>query len=298
MAKEKAHVSDAKKSELKDLIKRFKENKTLMVVSVKGLPSRQFQDIKKKVRGKATIKVRRKSLINRALEGSGIDGLKELEKYVNENCALLFSNDDAFLISGILSREKSPQKAKAGQIAPADIEVKAGPTELIPGPDISALSAVGLAPKVENGKISVMQDKVICKEGAVITEAMASIMAKLDIIPFEVGIEPVAAFMDGVVYVDIKIDSEAVVNELLGKSGRALPFAVEIGYVTSDTLDFVLAKAASYEGVITRIITGEPEPVAAVAAESESPSSDEDKKTDKVEEKPAESAAGLASLFG
>jgi len=35
----------------------------------------------------------------------------------------------------------------------------------MPGPDISALSAVGLAPKVEGGKIAIMQDKIICKEG-------------------------------------------------------------------------------------------------------------------------------------
>lgn len=292
MANVKAHVSDVKKAEIKTLINDFKNNKTLMVVSVKGLPSKQFQDIKKKLRGRAKISVTKKSLLNRALEESGVDGLKDLEQYVEENCALLYSDSDAFELSGILAREKSPQKAKTGQIAPMNIEVKAGPTELIPGPDISALSAVGLAPKVENGKISVMMDKVIAKEGDTITDALASIMAKLDIIPFEVGIEPIAAFMDGKVYADIKIDIEAILADLEDKFGRALPFAVDVGYVTEDTLDFVLAKAGMNEGVITRVVTGEPEPVAAPVAE-EAPA-EEPKKT---EEKPVESAAGLASLF-
>jgi len=254
MAGTKAHVSESKKKEIKTLINDFKNNKTLMVISIKGLPSKQFQDIKKKLRNKAKVSVTKKSLLNRALDESGIEGLKGLVQYIDENCALLYSNSDAFEISGILAREKSPQKAKTGQIAPIDIEVKAGPTELVPGPDISALSAAGLAPKVENGKISVMQDKVIAKEGDTITDALASIMAKLDIIPFEVGIEPVAAFMDGRVYADIRIDVEAILSDLEEKFGRALPFAVEVGYITNETLDFVLAKAGMNENAIEALV--------------------------------------------
>jgi len=293
MATPKAHVSDVKKNQIKKLIETFKTNKTLMVVSVKGLPSKQYQDIKKKVRGKAQISVVKKSLLRRAMEESGVSGLKELEVYVNDNCALLCSNNDAFEISGVLAKEKSPQKAKAGQEAPIDIEVKAGPTGLVPGPDISALSAVGLVPKVENGKISVLQNKVICKKGDIINGKVASIMAKLDIIPFEVGIEPVAAFMEGKVYADIKIDISGMLADLEEKYGRALPFAVEIGYYTTETMDFILSKAGAYERVITRIVNGEPDPEPVVAAVEAAPATET-----KVEEKPAESAAGLASLFG
>lgn len=212
------HVSDAKKAKVKELAELMKK-KTVMVISIKGLPSAQFQDIKKKMRAKAKIQVVKKSLVKFALDHSGIKELHELIPHVDDSTAMLFSDSDAFEISGILADEKSPAKAKAGQIAPSDIEVKAGPTELLPGPDISALSAVGLAPKVENGKIAIMQDKVIVKEGEEITEAQAAIMAKLDIIPFEVGVDPVAAF-DGEekkVYVDIKIDKEGFMVELEGK---------------------------------------------------------------------------------
>ncbi len=290
--KETHHVSDIKKGLVKDLAERMKK-KTVMVVSIKGLPSAQFQDIKKKLRDKAKIQVAKKSLIDFALDHSGIKKLHDLVPYVEDSTALLFSDYDAFEISGILSNNKSPSKAKTGDIAPFDIEVKAGPTELVPGPDISALSSVGLAPKVEKGKIAIMKDKVIVQAGKTISENAASIMAKLNIIPFEVGIEPVAAFMEGIVYADIKIDQEGAIAELENAYGRALPFAVEINYVTSDTLDSILAKAVVYEGVITRIVTGEPEPVVAAAQIVEVPVEET-----KPEEKPAESTAGLASLFG
>ncbi|MBT3397497.1 50S ribosomal protein L10 [archaeon] len=292
----KTHVSDAKKAKVKELAELMKK-KTVMVISIKSLPSAQFQDIKKKLRSKAKVQVVKKSLVNFALDHCGIKELHDLIPYVDDSTAMLFSDADAFEISGILANEKSPAKAKAGQIAPSDIEVKAGPTDLLPGPDISALSAVGLAPKVEDGKIAVMQDKVIVKEGAVISEAHASIMAKLDIIPFEVGIEPVAAFDgdDKKVYADIKIDIDGMVATLEYDYGRAFAVAVDLGIVNNETLDMILGKAKAEEGIVSRIISGEPEPeVVAEAAPAETQTQEETKK----EEPKEESAAGLASLFG
>ena len=259
VAKQETHVSDAKKLKVKELAE-LMGKKTVMVISIKGLPSAQFQDIKKKLRSKAKVQVVKKSLVKFALDHCGIKELHELVPYVDDSTAMLFSDADAFEISGILASEKIPAKAKTGQIAPSDIEVKAGPTELIPGPDISALSAVGLIPKVENGKIAVLKDKIIAKEGDVITEALASIMAKLDIIPFEVGVDPIAAF-DGEekkVYVDIKIDKEGMLDELENAHGRGLALSVELGIVNSDSIDFILSKAG-VEGLVIDALIGEGE---------------------------------------
>ncbi|MBU3924068.1 MAG: 50S ribosomal protein L10 [Nanoarchaeota archaeon] len=289
------HVSEKKVAKVKELAGLMK-SKTVMVISIKSLPSAQFQDIKKKLRGRAKVQVVKKSLINFALDHSGVKELHGLVQYVDDSSAMLFSDEDAFVISGILAREKSPAKAKAGQIAPFDIEVKAGPTDLIPGPDISALSAVGLMPKVENGKIAVLKDKVIARAGVVLTEALASIMAKLNIIPFEVGIDPVAAF-DGdekKVYADIKIDVEAMVAGLEYDYSRAFAFAVDLEIMNEQTLDMILCRAGVHEGVVSRIISGEPEPPLEPVA-SEASSSDEETKAGEPKQ---ESAAGLASLFG
>jgi len=284
------HVSNVKKAKVKELAELFKK-KTVMVISVKSLPSAQFQDIKKKIRAKAKIQVVKKSLVNFALDHCGVEELKKLVPYVDDSTAMLFSDEDAFVISGMLADQKSPAKAKAGQIAPFDIEVKAGPTELVPGPDISALSAVGLVPKVEKGKIAILKDKVILKEGKEVSAAIASIMAKLGIVPFEVGIDPVAAYMDGVVYADIVIDKVAMVASLEYDFGRAYAFAVDLGIMNDSTLDAILGRAAAHAGVISRVISGEPEPVAATIVE--------EKVVEKVKEEPKQdAAAGLASLFG
>ena len=56
-----------------------------------------------------------------------------------------------------------------------------------------------------------------------------------------------------------------------------------------------MARASAEEGILTRTITGEPEPE--VVAVEEAPAKTETQET-KPEEKPVESAAGLSSLFG
>ncbi len=289
-AEHKAHVSDRKKEVVKELAGLMKK-KTVMVASIKGLPAAQFQEIKKKLRAHATVKVVKKNLMDFALEHSGNKELEHLVPYVEADFAILFSDMDAFELSAILSSEKSPSKAKAGQVAPFNIEVKAGPTDLLPGPDISALSALGLQPKVEGGKIAIMKDKVLVKAGETITSAQASIMAKLNIVPFKIGLEPIAAFSEGHVYADIKVDKEAFLEIMKAMYARALPFSVSLSYVTGESLPFILGKAAAHEAVVRRIITGEPAPVAAVAVQVQ------EVKEEKKEEAGA-STVGLASLFG
>jgi len=278
----KTHVSEAKKEIVRKLIELMKK-RTVMVISVENLPSSQFQDIRKKLRGKAKLFMSKKRLIDFALEHSKDNHLKDLVKYVQENCALLFSDEDAFELSEFLSENKSPAKARAGQEADENIKVEAGPTELMPGPDISALSAVGLKPKVENGKISIMESKVIVKKGEKINENHAAILAKLDITPFKIGLEPVAAFCDGKIYEDIKVDKEETLKQLQKMFRESLAFAVSIDFVNKDTLTFILGKAVAYETALASLIKEE---TSVGEKKEEKKEEAEESKEEKKEEKP------------
>jgi large subunit ribosomal protein L10 len=251
--KPETHVSDSKKKLVKDLAGLLK-NKTIMIVSVKGLPSSQFQEIRKKLRDMAEVKVAKKSLIDFALEHSGNKELNELTKYVDSNTAILFSEKDAFELSGFLADNKSPAKAKAGQISDENISIEAGPTELLPGPAITELSSVGLKVKVEGGKIAIMQSLVLVRKGEEISEAKAGILSKLNITPFKIGLEPIAAFLNGKIYTDIKIDKAAALIILKDSYARAFGFAVNVPYLNPETLPFILGKAAMQEKAIEALI--------------------------------------------
>jgi hypothetical protein len=82
-------------------------------------------------------------------------------------------------------------------------------------------------------------------------------MSKLDIKPFSVGYISISAYDNekGVLYKNIEIDSEKAVADLLECYSRALPFAVNIGYATEDTIKHILTKAAIQEKALSQKIS-------------------------------------------
>ena len=244
-----------KEKNVSELAEKIKSSKTLMLVSIKGLPSRQFQDIKKSIRKEAFVKVAKKNIMLRAVKKIGKESIMPLERFINENCAFVISNSEGFELAGILATKKNPVFAKAGQIVPEDIEVKAGPTELVPGPAISELGAIGLQISVENGKISIRNPKVVVKKGNAINEAVASILQKLNIQPFKVGLEPVAIYdvQNEKIYSGIKIDSDIASQNLRDSASKALGFAQKIIYYCRETIGYLLAKANSHGEALAKL---------------------------------------------
>lgn len=241
--------------ELENLIK---NNKTFMICSIKNLPGKQFQEIKKKIRDFVKVKVPKKTIVIRAIDNSGIE-IKKLKEYIKEDFALLFSNTDLFELSAMLNENKTPIGAKVGQIAPVDIEVEPGATELVPGPIISELGAVGLKIKIEDGKISITEKKIIVKVGQPVNEAAASIMSKLGIKPFSIGFTPLSAYdnQEKKVYNNIQVDKGKVLDDLKAAFGRAIAFAVKMVYPCQDTIGYLLGKAAMHEKAISKLLNAE-----------------------------------------
>ena len=227
-----------------------------MVVSIKNLASANFQEIRKKIRDKTDIKVYKKAIMIRAIEKIEKGVIKELKNYIVEDSALMFSKIDPFELSGILADNRTAAKAKVGQEAPEDIIVKAGSTELVPGPAISQLGSLGLKIAVEEGKIAIKEDKIIVKKGNKINANAADIMGKLDIKPFKIGFEPLAAYdiKEDKFYKDIKVDKEKSLEALKQAYGRGFAFAFKLGYVCKETLRLLLGKANAEEKAIAGLI--------------------------------------------
>ena len=253
MVEHKTHVSERKKKVVKELEGLMSKN-TVMVASIKNLPSSQFQDIRKKLRSMAEVRVIKKNLVDFALNHSKNEDLKKLMKYVEGDCTILFSEGDAFILSGFLSDNKSVAKAKAGQVSNEDIRIEAGPTELLPGPAITELSQAGLKVKVEGGKIAIQEGKLFIKSGETISEQKAGILSKLNMTPFKIGLEPIAAYFNGQIYSEIKINKEEALIELANSFAKAMSFTVSIAYVNSETLPLIIGRAASHEKALLSLI--------------------------------------------
>lgn len=256
-APKKTHKVPQKKmdavKELKDLAK---SSRTVMIASIRNLPASQLQEAVKALRGKAVVKVPKKNLIIRAIEEDGSENMKSMEKLIEGDFAILFSNLDSFDLAHELVKNKKYIKAKAGQESPGDIEIPAGPTDLMPGPAVSDFGFLGIPISIEGGKINVKISKVIAKKGDKISPSAAELMSKLDIKPIAVALIPLVAFdnKENKIYSNININKEEAVSKLKEAYARALPFAVDRSYYSTDTIKFILNKAGIKEKTILALL--------------------------------------------
>ena len=283
--KSKRAISKSKIESVEELSNLIKSKKSILIVSIKNIPASQFQKIGKKLRGKAIVKVPKKNLIFRAIDSSRDEAIKQLKKQIKNNVAILFSDMDCFDLALDLSKNKSPAKAKAGQLAPKDIEVEEGLTNLVPGPAISELGNLGIEIQIEKGKIYIKKPKIIVKKGDRISTSAADIMSKLDIKPFSIWFVPLCAFdtREKKLYLNIEIDKEKTLGRLKEDFRKALAFAVEIKYLSKDTIKFLIAKAGTYEKVLENLIK---EKKVEKINESKKEESNKEKNETKQEKKP------------
>ncbi len=283
---EKSHNKShpIKEKAVNELVEKMKSAKTIMIVNIKGLPSKQYQDIKKSIREHAQILVSKKNIIKRAIEKFGKKEILPLEEKISENCAIAISDMEGYELAGILVNKKIPASAKAGQISPKDIEVKEGPTDLVPGPAISELGSAGLQVAVEDGKLTIKAPKVIVTAGQLISENIASILQKLKITPFKVGLEPIAIYEveTGKIYTEIKINPEEAKASLVSSVGKALGFAQKIVYYCKETIGYLLAKANAEGDALKKFSSKEEK------AEEEKPNEEKTKVGEKTEEEKKE----------
>lgn len=238
----KSHVSDKKKKFVDELAKLIKESKIVGIADMQGLSAGALARIKARLRGKADLVMTRKKLTQLALEKSG---KVELVAQVKGMPAVILATEEPFKLFKEIKKSKTPAPAKPGQIAPRDLEIKAGPTPFTPGPIISELSRLGLKTKVEEGKIVISEDKIICKKGEAIKDGVASLLGKLQIFPMETGLSVVALQEGKFVFVADILDIDEVVfmQKLCSASGGAFALAMELPWITSGTISPLLSRA-------------------------------------------------------
>lgn len=242
--RDNAKVAEWKKREVEEVKKLVSGKKVVGIINIHTLPSSQFQEIKKKLRGKADIKITRSNFIKRAF--TDVDkGLEKLSNYIQGPSGIIVSKENPFSLYKFMKQSRSKTFAKPGMIAEEDIIVPAGETDLIPGPDLSQLKMVGLKVRIDKGKIVISEDSLAVKKGEKVSTDMASALSKLGITPREIGIEVNALLEEGMIYTPdvLDIDEEVFMQKLQNCYQNALNLSVNACYFNKVSLKFLLQKA-------------------------------------------------------
>jgi large subunit ribosomal protein L10 len=321
-----AHVPDWKIDEVNELVEKIGNSRVVGIVGVREIPASNLQQMRTELRERVEIRVVRNSIARRALESSTPE-IRPLANYIDDQTALIFSDDNPFKLYSLLEKGKRPMPIKAGSRAPRDIVVEAGETPFSPGPMVGKLQAAGIPAAIKGGKVVINQQITLVKEGEVVSAKVADILKTMEIFPKNVGLNLNAAYEGGLVFRarDLAIDVEGLISQLGSASSKAFGLAVEVGYATPQTvgpilqkaqikaralvaeagipvpgmMNIVLAKAVANAKALDRLTRGETAPATAAAATpagAGKAAAEEEKKEEKKEEE--DTAAGLGALFG
>jgi len=262
--KPQPHIAQYKKDEADRLRNMLQKYKVIAVADMTGMPSPQLQRLRNSTKDSLVITMSKGRII-KIIVGElkdKIKGIDKLKECIRGMPALIMTNDNPFRLSSILKKSKSSAPAKAGQIAPNDIIVPAGPTQFPPGPIIGEFGQIGIKASVVDGKVTVKEDKIVVREGQEITAPVANVLAKLGMEPMEIGINLLAALENGVIFTKqvLTVDEKEYAQNIKLAYTNAFNLAFKIAYTTKENIRLFLQKAYRAASLIAdkgRIITGE-----------------------------------------
>lgn len=238
-------TKDWKIKEVERLVKLMEDNPVIGIINMHKMPAPQLQMMRKDLKGRASILMTKKSLMQRALDKSKKRNLKKMEAYLNGQPTLIFTNMNPFELFKHLKVNKISAPAKAGDIAPKNIVIKTGDTGLPAGPAIGQLSGIGLISKVQEGKIHIIKEKVVAKEGETITQEVAGVLGMLHIEPMEIGLDLVAAYENETIFDKkvMNIDEVEFMKRLNSCIMSGINLSLNSSYLTKTTAPMAIQKA-------------------------------------------------------
>ena len=235
----------AKKGQIASITKTAKNYPVVALLNIRNLPDRILQSSKKKLRGQAEFMVAKNSVLARSLEGSY--GNKELAAQLNFPTSIVLTTMTPYSLFKFFKNNKAKVAAKPGQMAPFDIIVPEGETDLVPGPALSELKNAGINAQIKAGKIIIAKDSVVAKKGAKISEATCKALQKLNILPFEAGVNMVAAYDGKLTYTAsvLDIDDAQLHADMLNCLAQSFNVSFNSSFPTSQNIGALLSNGIS-----------------------------------------------------
>jgi large subunit ribosomal protein LP0 len=240
----------AKKGEYFDkLIDLCVNSPNALLIGVDHVASKQMQDIRMELRGRAIVLMGKNTMIRKALsighEQHPEAGLDKLKAGIYGNMGFIFATnctlDD---IQDVISKHRMPAAAKAGQVSMVDTNIPAGPSGMDPS-QTAFFQALSIGTKIVKGQIELVSDFAILKKGEKVSPSAAVLLAKLGIKPFEYGMEVQQVFQDKVVFdaAALKISDAVLIQKFLSGLSNMAAISREIGIPTEAGLPHMLGNA-------------------------------------------------------
>ncbi|XP_067861673.1 large ribosomal subunit protein uL10 [Heptranchias perlo] len=205
------------------------------IVGADNVGSKQMQQIRISLRGKAVVLMGKNTMMRKAIRGhlENNPALEKLLPHIRGNVGFVFTKEDLCEIRDMLLSNKVPAAARAGAIAPCEVTVPGQNTGL--GPEkTSFFQALGITTKISRGTIEILSDVQLIKIGDKVGASEATLLNMLNISPFSYGLVIRQVYDNGSVYNPevLDITEETLQRCFLEGVRNVASVCLQIGYPT------------------------------------------------------------------
>jgi len=217
------------------IIRLLDEYPKLFLVGVDNVGSKQMQQIRQSLRGKAEILMGKNTMIRKAIRGhlNNNPDLERLLPHIKGNVGFVFTKEDLVTVRDDILANKVAAPARAGAVAPIDVFVPKGNTGL--GPEkTSFFQALAIPTKISRAMIEILNDVHLIKKDEKVGASESTLLNMLKISPFSYGLVIRQVYDSGSVFdpsvLDIT-DSDILAKFVEGIANVA-SVSLQIGYPT------------------------------------------------------------------
>merc|ERR1711972_1169205 len=173
----------------------------IFVCDADNVSSKQFQEIRKGMRGYGDVLMGKNTMLKRAIRDI-INEVPELERLlplIKGNVGFVMTNGDLKEIRDLIETFTVPAAARSGAIAPVEVVVPPQNTGL--GPEkTSFFQALSIPTKIARGSIEITSAVPLLAVGDKVPESAAMLLNMLKISPFTYGLDIINCYDSGAVF--------------------------------------------------------------------------------------------------
>jgi len=205
------------------------------IVGADNVGSKQMQEIRIALRGKAVVLMGKNTMMRKAIRGilEKNPSLERLLPHIKQNVGFVFTNEELTEIRDMLLANKVKAPAKAGALAPLDVTVPAQNTGM--GPEkTSFFQALSIPTKITKGTIEIISDVPLITAGDRVGMSEATLLNMLKISPFSYGLLLQKVYDNGTVFDPevLDISDDDIKATFVKGVANVAAVCLEIGYPT------------------------------------------------------------------
>jgi len=249
-------MSDKKQKYYNELGVLAEKYNKILIVQADNVGSKQFQQVRKALRGTGVIVMGKKTLMKKALTEFAAKNkkLEALLPHLRGNIGLVFTNGDLSKLKQVITSNKIAAPARQGAISPVKVIVPGGPTTLEPT-KTSFFQALSIPTKITKGFVDIINDYVLLTPGQKVASSEAALLQMLNILPFHYGLKISEVYDDGAVFsadvLEISDEvlqttfNDAVANVAAVSLATGIPTEASVPHSVANAFKNLLAIAAA-----------------------------------------------------